>query len=229
MPFKPSPNQFGQIVTCVAALRALATRMGGLVEFRTFDSFYKDEVVRVRLIDAINTLFDAQRIGDGSLAYLGNVFGPDHMGRGVILDTGTDGDVSYSEPRSYSASERVQHMSVRHGVRRVQAEMARFGTRMRSKAFKDLNVRVGGVGSSSLYVAIGLDSEVTVGFNVSVDESEVSPENIAYMNDAMGKLATAIKDIWPNVISGFGSVVEVLDENSGIAELRKVNPLWGTW
>ena len=43
MPFKPSPNQFGQIVTCVAAFRALATRMGGLVEFRTFDSFYKDK------------------------------------------------------------------------------------------------------------------------------------------------------------------------------------------
>ena len=229
MPYKPSPNQFGQIVTCVAAARLLVTRLGCLVEFGSFKSHYRDEITRARLIDSINILFDAQHIGDGSLSYLGNVFGHNHLGNGVIIENGKDGELTYTVAESYIASSRVQHMSVRNGVRRVQNEMSRFGSRLQSKAFNEVKMDVDRVGDGLLHIVVGFDGEVSTGFHVSIKDSEDDQQNIEYAADALSRLATSINSVWPSVIGGYGKEVATLDESSGINELRKVNPLWGTW
>ncbi len=52
MSFNPTGNQFGQIVTCVAAARVMAMRFGGIVDFGSFTSHYKDELTRQRIIEA---------------------------------------------------------------------------------------------------------------------------------------------------------------------------------
>jgi hypothetical protein len=48
----------------------------------------------------------------------------------------------------------------------------------------------------------------------------------------MKKLAVCITEMWPDVIAGF-SEIQASDANlmnlAKVRELRKANPIWGTW
>ncbi|HIB5720067.1 TPA: hypothetical protein ACWXBJ_005429, partial [Klebsiella pneumoniae] len=140
MSFNPTGNQFGQIVTCVAAARVMAMRFGGIVDFGSFTSYYKDELTRRLIAEASEALFDAQWIGDSALVYMGNVFGADHMGDGIIVSSKEDTDIVFNPVKSAKLSGRIQHMSARMAVRRVQNDMARFGQRHKSKAFSKVEM-----------------------------------------------------------------------------------------
>ena len=63
-------------------------------------------------------------------------------------------------------------------------------------------------------------------------EPSDAKDSLQYATDVMKKLADAITEVWPTVINGFFEsqpAEGVLDEFSGIRELRKSNPLWGSW
>ncbi|AKL03886.1 hypothetical protein AB184_01015 (plasmid) [Klebsiella oxytoca] len=232
MSSKLTGNQFGQIATCVAAARHMAVRFGGNVDFGSFDSHYKDAVTRQRLIEGSEALFDAQRGGSCELCYLGNVFGPDHLGRGVIMSSNEDNEITFHATESGKATDRVQHMSARLAVRRVQGEMARYGKRDKSRPFRKVEMPVTLMGEGTLYFGICFDDEVKTGFIVTTAEPSDAKDSLQYATDVMKKLADAITEVWPTVINGFFEsqpAEGVLDEFSGIRELRKSNPLWGSW
>lgn len=232
MSSKLTGNQFGQIATCVAAARHMAVRFGGDVDFGSFDSHYGDTITRQRLIESSEALFDAQHVGASELCYLGNVFGPDHMGKGVIFSSNEENDIVFHPDESGRAVDRIQHMSARLAVRRVQNDMARYGKRHKSRAFKKVEMQVTLMSEGALYFGIVFDDEVKTGFIVTTADPNDAKESLQYAVDVMKKLADAITGIWPTVIDGFFEsqpAEGVLDEFSGIKELRKANPLWGSW
>lgn len=225
-------NQFGQIATCVAAARHMAVRFGGNVDFGSFDSYYSDAVTRRRLIEGIEALFDAQRIGDSELCYLGNVFGRDHMGKGVIISSIEEGDIAFRPADSERTVDRVQHMSARLAVRRVQGDMARYGQRHKSRAFRKVEMSVTLMGEGALYFGICFDDEVKTGFIVTTTDPGDAKESLQYATEVMKRLANTITEDWPTMIDGFFEnqpAESELDEFSGIEALRKSNPLWGAW
>ncbi|MTF12932.1 hypothetical protein FVB40_28605 [Raoultella ornithinolytica] len=232
MSSKLTGNQFGQIATCVAAARHMAVRFGGNVDFGSFDSHYKDSVTRQRLIEGSETLFDAQHVGSSELSYLGNVFGPDHLGKGVIMSSNEDGEITFDATKSKKATDRVQHMSARLAVRRVQGEMSRYGKRYKSRPFRKVEMPVTLMGEGALYFGVCFDDEVKTGFIVTTTDPSDAKDSLQYATGVMKKLADAITEVWPTVIDGFFEsqpAEGVLDEFSGIRELRKSNPLWGSW
>ncbi|HHT4259183.1 TPA: hypothetical protein ACTYZB_004850 [Klebsiella variicola] len=230
MSSKPTGNQFGQIVTCVAAARVMAHRFGCIPDFGSFESHYTDPLIRQSIIESSEALFDAQWAGDSSLVYLGNVFGPDHMGDGVIVSKNEDTDISFNPIKSARMASRIQHMSVRLAVRRTQNNMSRIGVRKNSRAFDKVEMSVKRVSEGVLHFGISFDEKVKTGFIVPADDQ--SDDNLNYANETMGKLASCITEMWPGVISGFSNNLvgeDVLDEFSEVYELRKSNPIWGTW
>ena len=232
MSSKLTGNQFGQIATCVAAARHMAVRFGGNVDFGSFDSNYKDSVTRQRLIEGSEALFDAQHVGSSELSYLGNVFGPDHLGKGVIMSSNEDGEITFDATKSKKATDRVQHMSARLAVRRVQGEMSRYGKRYKSRPFRKVEMPVTLMGEGALYFGVCFDDEVKTGFIVTTTDPSDAKDSLQYATGVMKKLADAITEVWPTVIDGFFEsqpAEGVLDEFSGIRELRKSNPLWGSW
>lgn len=232
MSSKLTANQFGQIVTCVAAARHMATRFGATVDFESFDSHYKDGTTRQRLIAGSEALFDAQRIGSSELCYLGNVFGPDHLGRGLILSSNEDSEITFDATESDKMTNRVQHMSARLAVRRVQGEMARYGKRDKSRPFRKVEMPVTMMGDGALYFGVCFDDEINTGFIVTTTDPGDAKDSLQYAIDTMKKLADAVNEVWPAVINGFFEsqpAEGVLDEFSGIKELRKSNPIWGSW
>lgn len=232
MSSKLTGNQFGQIATCVAAARHMAVRFGGNVDFGSFDSHYKDSVTRQRLIEGSEALFDAQHVGSSELSYLGNVFGPDHLGKGVIMSSNEDGEITFDATKSKKATDRVQHMSARLAVRRVQGEMSRYGKRYKSRPFRKVEMPVTLMGEGALYFGVCFDDEVNTGFIVTTTDPSDAKDSLQYATGVMKKLADAITEVWPTVIDGFFEsqpAEGVLDEFSGIRELRKSNPLWGSW
>ena len=232
MSSKLTGNQFGQIATCVAAARHMAVRFGGNVDFGSFDSHYKDSVTRQRLIEGSETLFDAQHVGSSELSYLGNVFGPDHLGKGVIMSSNEDGEITFDATKSKKATDRVQHMSARLAVRRVQGEMSRYGKRYKSRPFRKVEMPVTLMGEGALYFGVCFDDEVKTGFIVTTTDPSDAKDSLQYATGVMKKLADAITEVWPTVIDGFFEsqpAEGVLDEFSGIRELRISNPLWGSW
>ncbi|EMJ3744431.1 MULTISPECIES: hypothetical protein [Klebsiella] len=232
MSSKLTGNQFGQIATCVAAARHMAVRFGGNVDFGSFDSHYKDSVTRQRLIEGSEALFDAQHVGSSELSYLGNVFGPDHLGKGVIMSSNEDGEITFDATKSKKATDRVQHMSARLAVRRVQGEMSRYGKRYKSRPFRKVEMPVTLMGEGALYFGVCFDDEVKTGFIVTTTDPSDAKDSLQYATGVMKKLADAITEVWPTVIDGFFEsqpAEGVLDEFSGIRELRKSNPLWGSW
>ncbi|EPK4160368.1 hypothetical protein L7H64_004686 [Klebsiella pneumoniae] len=232
MSSKLTGNQFGQIATCVAAARHMAVRFGGNVDFGSFDSHYKDSVTRQRLIEGSEALFDAQHVGSSELSYLGNVFGPDHLGKGVIMSSNEDGEITFDATKSKKATDRVQHMSARLAVRRLQGEMSRYGKRYKSRPFRKVEMPVTLMGEGALYFGVCFDDEVKTGFIVTTTDPSDAKDSLQYATGVMKKLADAITEVWPTVIDGFFEsqpAEGVLDEFSGIRELRKSNPLWGSW
>ena len=232
MSFNPTGNQFGQIVTCVAAARVMDMRFGGIVDFGSFTSHYKDELTRQRIIEASEALFDAQWIGDSALVYMGNVFGADHMGGGIIVSSKEDTDIVFNQVKSAHLSDRIQHMSARMAVRRVQNDMARFGQRHKSKAFSKVEMPVTLIGDGVLHFGIRFDDKVETGFIVSTAVPDDAKESLQYASETMKKLAVCIAEMWPDVIAGFSEIQASgceLDEFSEVIELRKANPIWGTW
>ena len=232
MSSKLTGNQFGQIATCVAAARHMAVRFGGNVDFGSFDSHYKDSVTRQRLIEGSETLFDAQHVGSSELSYLGNVFGPDHLGKGVIMSSNEDGEITFDATKSKKATDRVQHMSARLAVRRVQGEMSRYGKRYKSRPFRKVEMPVTLMGEGALYFGVCFDDEVKTGFIVTTTDPSDAKDSLQYATGVMKKLADAITEVWPTVIDGFFEsqpAEGVLDEFSVIRELRISNPLWGSW
>ena len=232
MSSKLTGNQFGQIATCVAAARHMAVRFGGNVDFGSFDSHYKDSVTRQRLIEGSEALFDAQHVGSSELSYLGNVFGPDHLGKGVIMSSNEDGEITFDATKSKKATDRVQHMSARLAVRRVQGEMSRYGKRYKSRPFRKVEMPVTLMGEGALYFGVCFDDEVKTGVIVTTTDPSDAKDSLQYATGVMKKLADAITEVCPTVIDGFFEsqpAEGVLDEFSGIRELRKSNPLWGSW
>lgn len=232
MSSKLTGNQFGQIATCVAAARHMAVRFGGDVDFGSFDSHYGDTITRQRMIESSEALFDAQHVGASELCYLGNVFGPDHMGKGVIFSSNEGNEIVFHPDESGKAADRIQHMSARLAVRRVQNDMARYGKRHKSRAFKKVEMQVTLMSEGALYFGICFDDEVKTGFIVTTANPNDAKESLQYAVDVMKKLADAISKVWPTVIDGFFEnqpAEGVLDEFSGINALRKSNPLWGSW
>ncbi|HBT4797541.1 TPA: hypothetical protein MB324_002111 [Klebsiella pneumoniae] len=232
MSFNPTGNQFGQIVTCVAAAQVMAMRFGGIVDFGSFTSHYKDELTRQRIVEASGALFDAQWIGDSALVYMGNVFGADHMGDSIIISSREDTDIVFNPVKSVKLAGRIQHMSVRMAVRRVQNDMARFGQRHKSKAFSKVEMPVTLIDDGVLHFGICFDGKVETGFIVSTADARDATDSLQYASETMKKLADCITEMWPNVISGFSDIQASdceLDEFSEVRELRKANPIWGTW
>jgi hypothetical protein len=232
MSFNPTGNQFGQIVTCVAAARVMAMRFGGIVDFGSFDSHYNDELTRQRIVEASETLFDAQWIGDSALVYMGNVFGADHLGDGIIVSSKEDTDIVFNPVKSAKLSNRIQHMSARVAVRRVQNDMSRFGQRNKSKAFSKVEMPVTLIGDGVLHFGIFFDGKVKTGFIVSTTDPSDATDSLQYASETMKKLADSINELWPSVISDFlrNQAADCeLDEFSEVSELRRANPIWGTW
>ena len=232
MSFNPTGNQFGQIVTCVAAARVMAMRFGGIVDFGSFTSHYKDKLTHQRIVETSEALFDAQWIGDSSLVYMGNVFGVDHMGDSIIISSKEDTDIVFNPVKSVKMSGRIQHMSARMAVRRVQNDMARFGQRHKSKAFSKVEMPVTLISDGVLHFGICFDDKVETGFIVSAADPDDANESLQYASETMKKLAVCITEIWPDIIAGFSEIRASdceLDEFSEVRELRKANPIWGTW
>ncbi|HIB5719873.1 TPA: hypothetical protein ACWXBJ_005212, partial [Klebsiella pneumoniae] len=76
------------------------------------------------------------------------------------------------------------------------------------------------------------NDKVETGFIVSTADSDDANESLQYASETMKKLAVCITEMWPNVISGFSEIQASdceLDEFSEVRELRKANPIWGTW
>lgn len=232
MSSKPTGNQFGQIVTCVAAARVMALRFGATVDFGSLESHYNDDLTRQRIIEGSETLFDAQWSGDQKLVYLGNVFGSDHMGGGVVVSENEAIDITFKPVASPKMAGRVQHMSARMAVRRVQGEMARFGKRMGSRAFSKVDIPVTMVSESMMHVGINFDDKVETGFLIETSSPADAKECLQYANETMKKLADCITGMWPAIIPHYIESQPTegdMDEFSEVKELRKANPIWGTW
>ncbi|MCS5982246.1 hypothetical protein LNO78_28815 [Klebsiella pneumoniae subsp. pneumoniae] len=118
-------------------------------------------------------------------------------------------------------------------VRRVQNDMARFGQRHKSKAFSKVEMPVTLIGDGVLHFGIRFDDKVETGFIVCRLPSQMTQrESLQYASETMKKLAVCIAEMWPDVIAGFSEIQASgceLDEFSEVIELRKANPIWGTW